>query len=87
MKIDGSFVREAAANQISESMVVAIAQVAKVMGLRTIAEYVESEDVAAKMREIDVDYGQGFHLGRPQPLNDVLADLAASSPREVVVAG
>lgn len=87
LKIDGSFVREAAANQISESMVVAIAQVAKVMGLRTIAEYVESEDVAAKMREIDVDYGQGFHLGRPQPLNNVLADLAASSPREVVVAG
>ncbi len=82
LKIDGSFVREAAENQISESMVVAIAQVAKVMGLQTVAEYVESESIAAKLRSIGVDYGQGFFLGRPRPIDQVLADLAAPAASE-----
>jgi EAL domain-containing protein (putative c-di-GMP-specific phosphodiesterase class I) len=82
-----------AANQISESMVVAIPQVAKVMGLRTIAEHVEfapahtRTGIAVKLGETGVDYGHGVHPGRPQPLSDVLAGLAASSPKQDVVAG
>jgi diguanylate cyclase (GGDEF)-like protein len=84
LKIDGSFVREAAKNQISESMVVAITQVARVMGLSTVAEYVESESIAEKLRTIGVDFGQGFHLGRPRPLQAVLADLAPGPAQRVV---
>jgi diguanylate cyclase (GGDEF)-like protein len=87
LKIDGSFVREAAENQISESMVVAITQVAKVMGLSTVAEYVESESIAAKLRGIGVDYGQGFYLGRPRPIDQVLADLTATCDSQVLAAG
>lgn len=77
LKIDGSFVRAAADDQIAESMVVAITQVAKVMGLDTIAEYVESESIARKLTDIGVDYGQGFYLGRPEALEQVLARFEA----------
>ena len=38
------------------------------MGLPTVAEYVTDEAVAAALRELGVTYGQGFHLGKPEPL-------------------
>ncbi len=78
LKIDGSFVRDVATNRISESMVVAINQVARVMGLETVAEYVENTEIAEKLASLGVDFGQGFHLGRPQPLEQRLAELAGS---------
>ena len=77
LKIDGgSFVRDVVTNRISESMVVAINQVARVMGLETVAEYVEDQAIADKLASLGVDFGQGFHLGRPEPLEQRLAALA-----------
>jgi diguanylate cyclase (GGDEF)-like protein len=76
LKIDGSFVRDAIANSRSESMIKAIAQLAKVMGMETIAEYVETDALRAKMADLGVDYGQGFAMGKAQPLEDLLAELA-----------
>ncbi len=76
LKIDGSFVRDMVANQISESMVVAIDQVARVMGLKTVAEYVENESIARKLVSLGITLGQGFHLGRPEPLEQRLAALS-----------
>jgi len=77
LKIDGSFIRDIADNRISESMVTAITQVAKVMGLETVAEYVESEETLKLIDDIGVDFAQGHIVGKPQPLEDVLAELAA----------
>lgn len=76
LKIDGSFVRDAASNQRSESMVRAIAQLAHTMGMETVAEFVETDELRMRMAALGVDYGQGFAIGRPQPLAEVLSDLA-----------
>lgn len=76
LKIDGSFVRDMVTNRISESMVVAINEVARVMGLETAAEYVESEAIADKLASLGIGSGQGFYLGRPEPLEQRLAALS-----------
>jgi Amt family ammonium transporter len=76
LKIDGSFVRDAIGNGRSESMIKAIAQLAKVMCMETIAEYVETDALRARMADLGVDYGQGFAMGRAQSLEDLLEQLA-----------
>jgi diguanylate cyclase (GGDEF)-like protein len=76
LKIDGSFVRDAVVNARSESMIKAIAQLAKVMCMETIAEYVETDVLRARMADLGVDYGQGFAMGKAQPLPDLLRELA-----------
>jgi diguanylate cyclase (GGDEF)-like protein len=76
LKIDGSFVRDAITNSRSESMIKAIAQLAKVMCMETIAEYVETDLLRARMADLGVDYGQGFAMGKAQPLEDLLRELA-----------
>ncbi len=76
LKIDGSFVRDALTNTRSDSMVKAIAQLAKVMCMETIAEYVETDNLRVRMTELGVDYGQGFSIGKPMPLKELLEELA-----------
>src|SRR5580658_1026339 len=76
LKIDGSFVRDAITNARSESMIKAIAQLAKVMCMETIAEYVETDALRVRMADLGVDYGQGFAMGRAQPLEQLLDELA-----------
>ena len=75
LKIDGGFIRDIAANRISESMVTAITQVAKVMKLETVAEYVETDEALELIRKIGVDYAQGHLISKPVTLTDVLSDL------------
>lgn len=75
LKIDGSFVRDAAADDRSQAMLNAIVQLARAMGLSTVAECVESERIHAIVRTLGVDLGQGFFLGRPTPVDDVIARL------------
>jgi diguanylate cyclase (GGDEF)-like protein len=76
LKIDGAFVRDAGSNQRTESMVRAIAQLARTMGMETVAEYVETDELRTRMAGLGVDYGQGFAIGRPVPIDQVLGDLA-----------
>jgi EAL domain-containing protein (putative c-di-GMP-specific phosphodiesterase class I) len=76
LKIDGAFVRDAGVNPRTESMVRAIAQMARTMGMETVAEYVETDELRARMAGLGVDYGQGFAIGRPVPIDQVLGDLA-----------
>ncbi|MDP8985449.1 MAG: EAL domain-containing protein [Pseudomonadota bacterium] len=80
LKIDGSFVRDALTNERSGSMIKAIAQLARVMGMETVAEYVESDDLRVKMAELGVDYGQGFAIGRSRPLAELLAQRRCQTP-------
>lgn len=86
LKIDGSFVRDVIVDARSQSMVRAIAQLAKAMCMETVAEYVETDEIRRRVAALGVDYGQGFCLGRPQAIADVLRDLPvfeafARSPR------
>jgi EAL domain-containing protein (putative c-di-GMP-specific phosphodiesterase class I) len=76
LKIDGSFVRDCIANPRSESMIKAIAQLAKVMCMETIAEYVETDALRCRVADLGVDYGQGFAIGKAQRFEDLLEELA-----------
>ena len=75
LKIDGGFIRDITENRISESMVAAITQVAKVMKLSTVAEYVETREAHDLLNELGVDFGQGHYIGRPISIDTVLDDL------------
>ncbi len=79
LKIDGSFIRDITDNRISESMVAAITQVAKVMQLETVAEYVESDETRRLITELGVDFAQGEAVGKHRPLHDVLEQLSAKT--------
>ena len=73
LKIDGNFVRDMANDQIDHAMVEAINQLGHVMGIQTIAEYVETREVLEKLKMVGVDYAQGFALGYPVPIEEALA--------------
>ncbi len=75
LKIDGSFVRDVLKDPKAESTIQAIAQLARAMSLTTVAEYVETEEIRQRVAQLGVDYAQGFAIGRPQPLSDVLEQL------------
>jgi EAL domain-containing protein (putative c-di-GMP-specific phosphodiesterase class I) len=53
-------------------MVEAIHKVGHVMGLQTIAEFVENDEIAERLRRIGVNYAQGYGIARPEPLDEVL---------------
>jgi EAL domain-containing protein (putative c-di-GMP-specific phosphodiesterase class I) len=78
LKIDGRFVRRMAADRIAESIVAAIASAAKTLGVVAVAEHVESAAVAARLRDLGVALGQGFHFGRPLPLAAIVEQAAAN---------
>jgi EAL domain-containing protein (putative c-di-GMP-specific phosphodiesterase class I) len=75
LKIDGGFIQDITENRISESMVAAITQVAKVMELETVAEYVETKKARKLILELGVDFAQGHLIGKPVPIDSVLAGL------------
>jgi len=70
LKIDGSFVKDVSRDEIDRAMVEAIQQIGKVMKLDTIAEHVEDEATLQVLKEIGIDFVQGYHLGRPQAVED-----------------
>jgi EAL domain-containing protein (putative c-di-GMP-specific phosphodiesterase class I) len=76
IKIDGSFIRDLLSNGRSQALVSAVLEIARQLGLDTTAEYVESAEVAARLKALGVTYGQGHYFGKPQPLGEVLSALA-----------
>jgi EAL domain-containing protein (putative c-di-GMP-specific phosphodiesterase class I) len=76
LKIDGSFIRDITDNRISESMVAAITQVAKVMHLETVAEYVETGKTKTLLKKLGVTYAQGHAIGKPTDFDGVLRELS-----------
>lgn len=83
LKIDGSFIRDITENRISESMVAAITQVAKVMELKTVAEYVESDLARQLISKLGVDFAQGHIYGKPVSLKSMLSDLVDTTQKSV----
>ncbi|MDT8387880.1 MAG: EAL domain-containing protein [Thiogranum sp.] len=75
IKIDGHFVCDMVKNPVSRSIVESIAQIGRVMGLKTIAEFVENDDILAEVRDCGIDFVQGYGIERPRPLLDVLAEI------------
>jgi diguanylate cyclase (GGDEF)-like protein/PAS domain S-box-containing protein len=71
LKIDGSFVRNIHRSPIDCAMVGAINDIGHVMGLRTVAEFVENEDIRDLLFRQGVDFGQGYCIAKPVPLDEV----------------
>ncbi len=68
LKIDGTFVREAGASDEDARFLDLINQIGHHAGKQTVAEFVENERTLARVRDIGLDYAQGYLIGRPQPL-------------------
>ncbi|PPK51926.1 putative bifunctional diguanylate cyclase/phosphodiesterase [Marinobacter persicus] len=65
VKIEGDFIANMANDPRDLAFVVSITDLAKKLKLKTVAEFVENEDVLNMVREVGIDYAQGFHVGRP----------------------
>lgn len=66
IKIDGSLIKNITTDKNSEIIVETIVSFAKKLGLKTIAEFVHSKEVLEKVKEMDIDYAQGFYLSEPK---------------------
>ncbi len=67
LKIDGSFVKSIDLNANHRAIVQAMNSVSHTLGKKTIAEFVENKEIVSILKEMGVDYGQGYHLGMPAP--------------------
>ncbi len=68
LKIDGTFIRNLAADSVNQAMVAAMIKLARTLNFQVIAEQVEDSGALDAAKNMGVDYVQGYHLGRPQPL-------------------
>ncbi|MBN2444608.1 MAG: EAL domain-containing protein [Spirochaetales bacterium] len=67
LKIDGSFVKEITRNPLDYVLVQTMNHIGHVIGLKTIAEYVENDDIIDRLKKIGVDYAQGYGISKPEP--------------------
>lgn len=78
LKIDGSFVKRIIDDEVARTMVQSINQVGQTMNLKIIAEYVENNEIIEMLREMGVDYGQGYGIAKPIPVEEVLKNHKAN---------
>jgi diguanylate cyclase (GGDEF)-like protein len=71
LKIDGSFIQALPKDPINRLLVQSFSQVSQGMGIATIAEFVDSEETIEQLREIGIDYAQGYWISEPQPLQEL----------------
>ena len=77
LKIDGSFIREVATSDVDQHLVRAIVELAHALNKETIAEFVGDQETVEVLREIGVDYAQGYHIGEAAELPTNILQLAA----------
>ncbi|MEH1814358.1 MAG: EAL domain-containing protein, partial [Nostoc sp.] len=68
LKIDGSFIRNIIENPVDNAIVTAITHISSVMGIKTIAEFVENDAILERITALGIDYAQGYGIGMPRPL-------------------
>ncbi|MBX2880311.1 MAG: EAL domain-containing protein [Granulosicoccus sp.] len=74
IKIDGLFVKDILDDPLDYAMVRSINEIGQLMGMRTIAEFVENDKIKARLQELGVDYVQGYGIDKPRPIEH-LADI------------
>lgn len=79
LKIDGHFVRNMVDDPVDRAMVASINQVGHLMGMRTVAEFVEDEQLVEALKEIGIDYAQGYCIAKPTPFVAALEQLGAAA--------
>ena len=72
LKIDGIFVKDIEVDPIDHAMVKSINEIGHVMGMKTIAEFVETSRIKQTLLEMGVDYAQGYAVHKPQPIEELL---------------
>ncbi len=72
LKIDGMFVKDIVDDPIDHAMVKSINEIGQIMGLQTIAEFVENDQIRTILNDIGVNYVQGYGIAKPMPINDIL---------------
>jgi diguanylate cyclase (GGDEF)-like protein len=75
LKMDGGFVKDITRNEIDLAMAKSIQSIAEAMNIKTIAEFVEDKETMILLRKMGVDYGQGFYLSSPMPIENALGNL------------
>ena len=70
LKIDGQFVENVTRDPVDRSMVAAISQIGRAMGIQTIAERVESPEGLAELGRLGIGFAQGFHIAKPRPTSE-----------------
>ncbi len=83
VKIDGAFVKDMSKDAVDFAMVEAIHNIAHRMGLRTVAEFVQNDTTIAMLRDLGVDYVQGYGVEKPRPLDD--ETRSAEAPAEALL--
>ncbi len=78
VKVDGSFVKDMVRNPIDKALVRAICEVARALNKTTVAEFVEDEATLLELQKLGVDYLQGYHISRPQNIQDLERAFAPS---------
>jgi len=73
LKIDGTFVKDIVGDPLDLAMVRSFYQIGNVTGKEMVAEFVESPEILEKVREIGLDYAQGYGIGRPRPLSELVS--------------
>jgi EAL domain-containing protein (putative c-di-GMP-specific phosphodiesterase class I) len=73
IKIDGEFIRTLPNNPMDQVFVRSMVHLARGVGKKTVAEFVEDEETLRLLADLGVDFAQGYHVGRPAPLTDQLA--------------
>ena len=84
LKIDGSFVRDIATDNIHLAFVKSMGDIATAMGLETIAEFVEDLNTYHLLKQIGIDYTQGYGIAKPQPIAEVITFLHDDTFAEAV---
>ena len=82
LKIDGMFVRNIVEDPIERAMVKSINEIGHVMGMKTIAEFVENDKIKDMLRLIGVNYVQGYAIDKPMLINDILVDFESVKDSE-----
>ncbi len=75
VKIDGFFVKDMATKSLNKTMVHAINDIAHELGKTTVAEFVENAEIYTLLKEMKVDYSQGYHLGKPKIIYDFTQNI------------
>ncbi len=86
LKIDGSFISGIEHDPINQTMVRSMQQIAEQLGLKTVAEFVETQATLNCLRELGIDFAQGYFIDQPRPL-EYLADARASAQAVALAAG
>ena len=77
IKIDGGFVKSMLTNALDHALVSSVNQIGHVVGMQTIAEFVETKEIEDRLHQIGIDFAQGYGIARPEPFNSMLDKVLA----------